>query len=350
MRRPLHHWPLFLGLVLASLSGLVAPAAAQTVGATLADAATPVDTVAEERLAVPTAEIPVALSQDWDRPRHAVARAVVVIHGVRRNAEAYLRIATRAREEAGALPSTTLLIAPQFLTVADADARGVAPSVLRWRGSSWMSGASAVSPSGVSSFAVLDALLARLADPQGFPALRHVVIAGHSAGAQLVQRYAAVGRGDAALASRGITIRYVVANPSSYLWFGDERPRPAPAGTCPQALRWKYGLANAPPYVQGDPAEIEARYLARDVVYLLGEADTDPDHRFLDRSCAAMTQGETRFARGMQFMYWLELRHPAQVHHLVVALPGIGHDAAKVFASPCGLAALFERPGCRGLR
>ena len=47
-----------------------------------------------------------------------------------------------------------------------------------------------------------------------------MVIFGNSAGGQFVNRYAAVGRGPGALAARGIQTRFIVANPSTYLYFG----------------------------------------------------------------------------------------------------------------------------------
>jgi hypothetical protein len=177
--------------------------------------------------------------------------------------------------------------------------------------------------------------------------MHDVVLAGHSAGAQAVERYAVVGRGEAALTARGIAVRYVVANPSSYLWFGEARPVAVDPAACPQFDRWKYGLVGAPPYV-GDTAGLETRFINRDVVYLLGERDTDPHHKFLDRSCAAMAQGETRFARGMFNMLYLEQRHPNLVRHRIFAVPDVGHDADRMFGSTCGMAALFGMPGCQG--
>lgn len=308
----------------------------------------PVGVVADGRLAVGgDATLAVGLSSDWSRPLHAVAQVVVMLHGADRDAEAARRIADAARETAGALAQTVLVVAPQFLADVDAQAHQLPSTVLRWTPEGWNQGDPALGPAPVSSFAAIDALLARLADPTGFPALRQVVLAGHSAGAQAVQRYAAVGRGEAALSARGIAVRYVVANPSSWLWFDADRPRPV--ADCPGVDAWKYGLRNTPAYV-ADPAGAERVYLARDVVYLLGEADTDPAHPALDRSCAAMAQGDTRLARGMLFMFHLELRHPNLVHHRVVGLPGIGHDARRMFTSVCGLGAVFGRPGCPGLR
>ena len=75
----------------------------------------------------------------------------------------------------------------------------------------------------VSSFAVLDALLETLSDRKHWPALDLVVLAGHSAGGQFVQRYA-VASAPTVLSHQGIHTRFVVANPSSYLYFDARRP------------------------------------------------------------------------------------------------------------------------------
>ena len=313
----------------------------------------PVRFVAEGRLAVSSAAgqgvLPVALSTDWSRPLPSVTRAVIMVHGTLRDVDASLRLAEQARTAAQASADTTLLVAPQFLAEQDVETHHLPGDFLRWDTDGWKTGRPARGPVGLSSFNAFDALLARLADPALFPALRHVVVAGHSAGAQVVQLYAVVGRGEAALTARKIAVRYVVANPSSYLWFGNDRPRPVDPATCPDVDQWQYGFRHALLYV-GETRGMERRYVAKDVVYLLGEADRDPNHRELDRSCAAMAQGENRFARGMQFMLALEVRRPNRVHNRVLPLVGVGHDAATVFGSVCGMAALFGREGCVGLR
>jgi hypothetical protein len=41
------------------------------------------------------------------------------------------------------------------------------------------------------------------------------VVAGHSGGAQVVQRYAIAGKAELALTREGVGVRYVVANPST---------------------------------------------------------------------------------------------------------------------------------------
>jgi hypothetical protein len=106
-------------------------------------------------------------------------------------------------------------------------------------------------------------------------------------------------------------------------------------------------LHDAPSYV-GDTKGIEERFIRRGVVCLLGALDTNPAHPDLDRSCAAEAQGETRFARGMPNMPYLEQRHPNLVQQRIFAIPDVGHDGGRMFASVCGMAALFDRPGCPG--
>jgi len=311
--------------------------------------AQPVTAMVDGRIVIETpsgqAAMPVGTTPDWDEPQPRVTRAVVMLHGLTRAAVQYAGHLRAARDASRAVDA--LLIVPQFLAVEDMDALGLPPSTLHWDAQLWPEGAPALGPAPISSYEVLDAILARLADRNRFPALRHIVLAGHSAGGQMTQRYAIVGRGDQRVRDAGIALRFVIANPSSWLWFGDERPDPDPA--CPDFNRWRYGLAGAPPYVTQATEGLEKRYLAQDAVYLLGDRDRDPHHPSLDRSCGAMTQGANRFARGMHFMFNLELRQPNQVYHRLFIVRDVGHDPARMFASRCGLAALFDAAGCVGL-
>ena len=51
-------------------------------------------------------------------------------------------------------------------------------------------GLEAVAPAPISSYAALDTLIRHFANRAAYPALTEIVIAGHSAGGQVVQRYA----------------------------------------------------------------------------------------------------------------------------------------------------------------
>lgn len=239
-----------------------------------------------------------------------------------------------------------MVVAPQFLTRADTRAFSLPTQTLAWTQEGWKGGDAARQPEPVSSFTALDALLAHFADRSLYPALSSVVVIGHSAGAQLLQRYAVAGHEGDALERAGIAVRYVVANPSSYLYFDDARPdgQAIAGGTCPSATQWKYGLKSAPPYVASqDVRALEVRYVARRVVYLLGQADTNPYTHFIDRSCAAMAQGPYRLARGLAYFDYLKKRHPADLAQEVVEVPGVGHDNLGMFTSACGLAVLFDQ-------
>jgi hypothetical protein len=289
--------------------------------------------------------LPLSVSADWTHSLPQIAQALVLVPSTHADAETSLRLAHAARYAAGEAGSGTIIVLPWFLAETDAAPHAMSGELLRWRDAGWINGEVASGPVPLSSLDAIDAIAARLADAAVFPNLRRLVIAGHSAGAQLVQRYAVVGRGTARLAHAGIAVRYVVANPSSYLWFGEERPVPVSAAACAGVFRWPYGLTASPAYVE--PSEdLEARYISRDVVYLLGEADTDPNAPSLDRTCAAEAQGPTRYARGMNYLFMLEQRHPNLVRHRILSIWSVGHDAASMFMSACGLAALFDRPGC----
>ena len=311
-----------------------------------------VSEVAPQRVAVSSAaqgaagQLPLYANIDWSAPQPDTTRVVLVLHGVNRNAKDYFATARDALAAAGDGAHATALLVPQFLTETDVSAHGVGDDVLRWHGARWEGGLPATGPAPLSSFAALDALLTRLADPRAFPRLQQVVIAGHSGGGQVVQRYAVVGNGAGALEARGVHVRYVVANPSSYLWFTPERPQ-TDTGTCPDANRWKYGFGgDVPPYVTQDAQALERRYVQRDVVYLLGGADTNPNHPALDVSCAGEAQGPYRYVRGLNYVHMLQSRDGDQLRHRVLTVDGVGHDERRMFTSTCGLAALFDRPGC----
>ncbi|MCA8082775.1 alpha/beta fold hydrolase [Burkholderia cenocepacia] len=308
----------------------------------------PVKAVADQRVIIDTpqgsAVLPVYADHPLDQAVPDVVRVFIVIHGTLRNADAYYASGHQVVEKAGAAGAGTMVVAPQFLTRADVRAFSLPASTLAWTQEGWKGGEPARQPAPVSSFAALDALLAHFADRRLYPSLSTVVVIGHSAGAQLLQRYAVAGREGDALARTGIAVRYVVANPSSYLYFDDERPNAdaLAGGACPRATEWKYGLKSAPPYVASqDVRDLETRYVARRVVYLLGQADTNPYTHFIDRSCAAMAQGPYRLARGLAYFDYLKKRHPDDLAQQVVEVPGVGHDGLGMFTSVCGLAVLF---------
>jgi pimeloyl-ACP methyl ester carboxylesterase len=308
----------------------------------------PVRVIADARITVGSeGTLPLYVSSDWSNPLPGIVRAILVLHGRLRDADVYYRSARAAQAAAGEAGRTTLMIAPQFLAGIDVDAFHLPPDTLHWSLLGWEGGDPAEGPRPLSSFDALDAILARLADRRLFPDLKQVVVAGHSGGGQVVQRYAVAGRGEAALARESIGVRYVVANPSSYVYFSAERPEPSIAASCPRTNDWKYGLEQRPAYLAATSSgDLEQRYASRRVTYLLGTRDTNPDHPALDKSCMAEAQGPTRYARGHAYAAVMAARNNGAPHHRVVDVPDVGHDGDRMLTSPCGLAALFDLPGC----
>jgi pimeloyl-ACP methyl ester carboxylesterase len=308
----------------------------------------PVKEVGSLRLAVGAQSVlPLYISADWSNPLPDITRAVVVVHGVGRTADVYFRSAQKAQAAAGEAGKTAIMIAPQFLAEVDVDAHNLAPDTLRWTVLGWEAGYPAAGPATVSSFDAMDAILAKLADRRLFPNLSQVVVAGHSGGAQLVQRYAIAAKGEAALTQAGIGVRYVVADPSAYAYFSHDRPEPSIAATCTGFDNWRYGMEKRPPYL-ADPtvAALEQAYVARRVIYLLGTLDNDPNHLSLDKSCMAEAQGPNRYARGHAYAAAMQARNAGAPNHSVWDVPDVGHFGAKMFTSRCGLEALFDVSGC----
>jgi pimeloyl-ACP methyl ester carboxylesterase len=308
---------------------------------------TPVPIVQDARLEVRTTDgagiIPLHLTRDWTIAQPDVRRAIVVIHGwPRRDLTSGEFAASRAGKAAG----DAIIVTPQFLIEADISAHHLPESTLRWGPNDWALGGDARAPAALSSFDVLDAILRRLADRRTFPNLQNVVIAGHSAGGRFVQRYAVIGHGQAPLLNEGVHLRYVVANPSDYVYLGATRPV-APAPGCSAVDRWGYGLAGGLPRYASqspDPERLRTAYLSKDIVYLLGTADTDPNHPQLGRSCAAEAQGPNRFERGINFVATL---NQAQT---LLEVTGVGHRSSQMLGSPCGVFALFETGACEAVQ
>jgi len=311
-----------------------------------------VKAVADQRIAVGgKGNLPLYLSSDWTTPQPAITRAVIVLHGRLRNADVYYESAKTAQAAAGDVGRATIMIVPQFLAQVDVDAHKLPPDTLRWSIVGWEGGGAAVAPNPISSFEALDAILAKLADKRVFPNLKHVVVAGHSGGAQVAQRYAIAGKGETQLLPLHIDVRYVVANPSSYAYFTADRPEPAIAASCPGYNTWKYGMDERPPYLADkSAAALEQGYVGREVIYLLGTRDTDPNHSALDKSCMGRAQGPYRYARGHAYVEAMAKRDNGTPKHKVWDVEGVGHNGDKMLTSSCGLAALFEMGMCETSR
>ena len=280
-----------------------------------------------------------------------ITRALVMVHGAGRDADNYFRTAVAAAFLAGALDDT-IVIAPRFASNANGCRDTLAADEVSWscNGDSWRSGGTSASNPKLTSYDLTDAILRKLASQDNFPNLKAIVVAGHSAGGQFVNRYEMANRVHDSL---GVPITYVVSNPSSYAYLDAMRPAP-PAGdgaefrpfndsrNCTTFDRWPYGLnGRNGGYTAGESDDqLKKQLAARPATYLLGEIDILPLGGF-DSSCPAMAQGPTRLARGQAFGKYVNQKFGA--HHTVAVVPLCGHNARCMFTSDVALPLLFPK-------
>ncbi len=222
---------------------------------------------------------------------------VVVFHGMKRNAEDY-----RAGWEDFADADGLLIVCPEFTDEKYPGARYYNTGNIMDK----TNGKGQWQPKDEWVFPVVDRVIHDVKARQD-AASRPVVVFGHSAGAQMVHRYA---------------------------WFGGPSEAdliiPANAGwyTMPNPnTPFPYGLKGVPL----SEAERAAAF-AKPVVILLGEEDTRRTDN-LRQTPEADAQGGNRFERGQHFYYKARseaARIDAPFHWRLITVPGVGHSGSAM--------------------
>ena len=305
-------------------------------------------------------------TRSLDTRNDNVRRALIMIHGTGRNADHYFTTAVAAAFLAGALDDS-VVISPRIASAAGNCRDTLAENEVSWSctGDSWRSGGVAASHPDLTSFDFIDQVLKKLANKSVFPNLRAIVVAGHSAGGQVVARYQMANKVHDTL---GVPVSYVVANPSSYAWPDSTRPQPvddgAPenakgawetekvhtkfsygafdASACANYDRWPAGLQNRS---SGYTAKISDEQLKKQLVsrpttFLLGQVDTLPLGGF-DSSCPAMAQGATRRARGEAYVKYVNEKLGAK--HAIQIVSECGHNNRCVYTTDEVLPVIFPK-------
>ena len=272
------------------------------------------------------------------RAQNQIRRAVIVIHGTTRNPTWHFdsmiegaRIEQKLNE--------TLVLAPHFKKT-----RSKKAEVAWYRENAWRSGdKSTLNSYRISSFSVMDKIFERLADKRYFPNLHTIVLIGHSAGGQFSQRYAVGARAPNRIRS-DLRVKYVVANPSSYMylnkmrWNESSRKFYEPRTWC-RYNTYKYGMRKRNNYMDYySKRELQNQYQDREVYYYLGTADVEK--KYLDESCAANYQGKNRYDRGLKYLLHL-LRYFPQSDHRIRFANGMGHDTVGMYLHPVGRRIVF---------
>jgi hypothetical protein len=275
----------------------------------------------------------------------AVTHALIIVHGLGRDADSYYASALAAAFTAHRLDDT-IVIAPHFSSSEGSCKDALASGEIGWhcqpRNDTWRTGGEAVT-GGVTSFDVVDELLRKLNDRAIFPNLKTIVVSGHSAGGQFVERYVM-----ASTLHDSLTVKpsYVVMNPSSYAYLDELRPTASEpfarfhdAENCTGFDQWPYGLKNRNGYAAKVSDEmLKKQVVERPTTYLAGEYDVLPLHGF-DSSCPAMAQGNTRLARAFAFAKYIDERFGAK--HEVHSVGGCGHSGRCMLNAGESLKFLF---------
>ncbi|KAI1873864.1 uncharacterized protein JN550_003133 [Neoarthrinium moseri] len=312
-----------------------------------------------------------SLNTSQQRPVNSdLQRAVIVIHGARADPWNYHAGMIQALEQVegdGITADNVAITAPYFPNDEDAgtgypyNANGVSPAekypspALAWYDDRWAGGANNQYPPNtptVSAFDVLDQIIQWYGNKEMFPNIKQIVVSGHSMGAQMVQRFAAVGKTPAQL---GIDtpVSYWVGDPNSYVWMATDRP--LSTGKCAAYDNYREGFANyqsygterSPSLTYNEPLVTAGRdailqnYNSKTIAH--ARATKDKGDYNPDNDCVTYPTGQDRNERFFEFIkrFPAKCEDPAGACHTVDIVVST-HDAPTMFRAPAGLARLFK--------
>jgi hypothetical protein len=308
-----------------------------------------------------TLNLAYASNSPIDRPSGGCHRILFSLHGSGDNAPLYLANAVEAAQRRPGSLAQTLIVAPQFLRKSNISG-SVPPDVLHWEDNPfWGADSSASAAFRVSSFDCLDLLAEALLNRSLFPNVLLLVIAGHSGGGQMVNRYAASSRRIRELAdTAGVRILFVPMNAGNYLYMDNKRPRAGSTTTftVPDALACAhydaYGLGlqslTYGYHTRGAINQESIRRLYRDscVTYLIGEDDdsldpNDDAYKSMPKGCADNLQGAQRRARAQAYHAHVKAYYGSSIAqtHVLRQVPGVGHWGKGMMTSDVGVETLF---------
>ncbi len=299
--------------------------------------------------------IPYISNYPLEVANNKIQHVILAIHSFNHNAQmVYDR--SMALLEKYNLTDSVLVIAPQFLMekhIADMNS----PNLVYWGVSPfWGSSVAKVTPEGadfrISAYTILENIISSLCEKKVFQNVESIVILGHSAGGQLVNRFAVSNTvEDEAAKPAGIKIKYVVMNPSSYVYFSPKRyvkgsksrfaiPDANTLAEHPGYDNYGYGLKKLYAYHRhkGLTAEkIRQQYSRRNVVHMLGREDNVADSS-MSKHPSAMLEGQNRLERGrIYYKHLLEEFGPQiKEHQKLVVIRNVGHSGRGMILSPMG--------------
>lgn len=241
-------------------------------------------------------ELDVYQSMPSDPPNISINQVVVVCHGLT-DKPTTARQTGITMSEGNA--TTTVVLAPHFVTHGWAEVTAAT-----------LNGLNAVFDHATSQY----------------PGAK-LVLAGFSAGRQLVQRYCMAGEYASKLD------RIIFGAPSTYAYFTDFRPFP-PGPSCSGFNSWKYGFDGVEDATETSMTQVSANlehYLQTPVHMMVGSLDNNPDFKALDKSCAAEAQGDSHMSR--MSAYFDYVKNQGATAHTYEVVPDVGHSLPGVLGT-----------------
>jgi poly(3-hydroxybutyrate) depolymerase len=221
----------------------------------------------------------------------ADSEVLVVMHGVGRDADRYIREWVPVADE-----HSLIVVAPEF-------SRGSFPGALNYNMGGVRDENGNPRPRAVQSYAAIEPIFDAVVAAKSLNAKQYTLY-GHSAGSQFVHRFLLTGHGERVKQA-------IAANAGSYA-FPDK------------SIEWPWGIG-------GVDGPVLSETLSRPVTVLIGLKDNDPDYPSLPRDPGAMAQGPHRLARGQAFFSAAQAAASALGQPLgwrCALAPGLGHDNA----------------------
>lgn len=302
--------------------------------------------------------MPYFCNRDITQRDTEISRLMFVIHSSSYNPLTYYRTSMRLLRQEDALHNTLVMV-PHFINLKE---KNVPPTYrsdcLHWRTYPFWGTQRAATKHGlstlkISSFEVIDRMIRHVIESGNFPNLRTVTVMGHSAGGQMTQRYAASNPLDGNYtASKGITMKYIVMAPSSYVYVTDERyvPGTSYSFTRPDIdprryNRYGYGLDRLYGYLKPIGAiRIKNNVGSRTVLYLVGSRDNNTQHSSMSKKPAAMLQGTHRLERARIYMQYLKHVYGQDIlnRNRLVVVEGAGHSGSRLMRSDAARQYIFH--------
>ena len=290
-----------------------------------------------------------------DSTSEHIKYAIVSLHGDGRNSYEHFSVITQLTTGVG-LQDSTILLAPTYPIQNDINQYNLNDDVLYWPDGDWNAGdlsrntQSNPRPFRISSFSTMDTIYHRLAENN--PSLEKIVLTGHSAGSQMVVRYAAGGRAQEDLGGNNIEFVYVPVNTPSFLYYDGNRVLDeatevfdfGPTG-CTSANQYKYGLDNLNQYMETTgETNITDHFKRANTTYLIGQYDFGGQ----TGTCARMVQGYSRLIRTYIYFSYIGYFYGDTIYnnHRMAEIPGASHDFGETVLTDCGKKSIFDVGDC----